>query len=143
MEDNGLVISTDGVMARVEVQCFDGCKNCSARSLCGGQENSRGLLAVKNPLNAQPGDEVIVDVPETTYTKALILLFGSLLAAALAGMGVGYAVSTVLPLPSSLASFSGLLIGLLLAGILLARSFRKKSLYPVITDILKKGDSHG
>ncbi len=147
MRDKGIVIDTREDMAQVEVQCFSElCKKCSAQSLCVGQNQSKGLLMVRNPLRASPGDEVEVEIPDTKYSRYLILIFGSLLVASLVGIGVGSLLSPLLPLSSSAASLLGLLSALIIAGILLWHYFRAKnkaSLYPVIIDIIKKGERHG
>ena len=146
MKDKGTVVSTEDRFARVEVACLTSCRECSASSLCIGQKKAKGLLAVKNPLDAKTGDRVLIAIPESRYSKALILLFGVLLFAIIAGMGLGYLVSPVLPLSSSELSFLGILCGLTLAGIFLSRRFRmndNECLYPEITEILHKGGSHG
>lgn len=147
MRDKGLVVNTKEDMAQVEVQCFSElCQKCSAQSLCIGQNQSKGLLMVRNPLRAYPGDEVEVEIPDTKYSRSLILLFGSLLVASLVGFGLGSLLSPVLPLSSSVASLLGLLSALIIAGIFLSRYFRaknKESLYPVIIGIIKKGGRHG
>lgn len=143
MKDRGLVVSSEGDLAHVEVSCVvDSCHSCSARSLCVGQAQSKGLITAKNPLNASPGDEVEIDIPDTKYSQSLIAIFGALLAASLAGIGVGYFISSLFSLPSAGISLLGLLLFLVIAGIILFRYFKKKnrkSLYPLIVDIIKKG----
>ena len=143
MRDKGLVVNTEEDMAQVEVQCFtDFCQNCSAQSLCIGQNQSKGLLMVRNPLRAYPGDEVEVEVPDTKYSRSLILLFGSLLVASLLGIGLGSLLSPFLPFTSSASSFLGFLCALVIVGFVLVRYFREKnktSLYPVIIGIAKEG----
>lgn len=147
MKDNGIVISTKEEFAQVEVNCFvESCQNCRASSLCVGQSKSKGQISVKNPLMAHPGDEVKIEIPETKYNRILILLFGILLLSALLGMAAGYLFSSLLPLSSATSSLLGFLLGIILAGFWLFRFFRKKNkgnLYPVITDIVKKGDNNG
>lgn len=146
MTDNGLVITTENDFAEVEVNCFDGCHDCSARSLCVGNKKNKGRLSAKNPIHALPGDEVKIQIPENNYSRALILLFGGLLAAILLGMGGGYMLASVFSLDSSLTSFIGLVTALVFGGVILNRIFRKKNkeqLYPVIIDIIKKGDCYG
>ena len=144
MRDRGLVVNTKEDMAQVEVQCFtETCQNCSAQSLCISKNQSKGLLKARNPLQAHPGDEVEIEVPDTKYSKYLILLFGVLLAASLLGIGLGSLLSPLLPLSSSAASLVGLVSALVIAGIFISRYFRvknKTSLYPVIIDIIKKGE---
>jgi len=146
MKDNGLVISARNKLAEVEVQCFAACHNCSAQSLCLGQSQSKGRVSAKNPLQAQPGDTVSLDIPETMYNKALILIFGTFLSAALLGMAAGHFSSPIFSLPSPASGILGLFLGLLAAGFWLFRFFRKKNnerLFPVITAIINKGGHHG
>lgn len=146
MTDNGLVITTRKDIAEVEVDCFEGCHDCTARSLCIGNKQNKGRLSVKNPLDAMPGDKVKIQIPEDRYSQALIILFGGLLLALLLGMGGGYLMSLLFTFPSSLASFIGLAAGLIFGGLVLSRVFRRKNkeqLYPMIVDIIKKGDYYG
>jgi positive regulator of sigma E activity len=146
MKDNGTVVSIEDNYARVEVACLEVCQGCSASSLCIGQKNANGLLSVRNPLKAKIGDRVQIVITESNYSKALILIFGVLLFAILVGMGLGYLLSTVLPLSSSESSFLGVVLGVVLAGIGLSFRFKRinnKSLYPEITEILNKGGSYG
>ena len=146
MTDNGLVIAAEKDFAEVEVSCFDGCQDCTARSLCVGNKQAKGRLSVRNPLRALPGDEVKIHIPEARYNQALIHLFGGLLFALLLGMAGGYAWSLLFALPPLLPSCIGLVAGLILGGIILTRLFRQKNkehLYPVIIDIIKKGECYG
>jgi positive regulator of sigma E activity len=146
MKDKGIVVYTDNDFARVEVSCLEACHGCSASSLCIGQKNATGLLSVRNPLNAKTGDRVQIAIPESRYSNALILLFGVLLFAILAGMGLGYLLSPVLPLSSSGSSLLGLALGVVFAGIGLSHRFKSinnNSLYPEIIEILNKGGSYG
>jgi positive regulator of sigma E activity len=147
MKDKGLVVAIKNDLAQVEVQCLiESCGSCSAKSLCAGHNESKGLLEVQNPLKASVGDEVEIEIPETKYNQALILLFGTLLIAALLGMGTGYFLSPLVPLSSSAASLLGLILAVLGTGLVLFRYFRKKNkihMYPLIINILKKGDCHG
>jgi hypothetical protein len=55
-------------------------------------------------------------------------------------------LSPLLPFTSSVSSLLGLLLALIIAGIVLFRYFRAKnkaSLYPVIINIMKKGEGQG
>ena len=145
MTDSGLVITAEKGLAEVEVSCIEGCHDCSARSLCIGNKQNNGRLSARNPLHALPGDQVKIQIPEDRYTRALIQLFGGLLFALLLGLGGGYVLSLLFSLPSFSASFFGLLAGLICGGFVLTRIFRQKNkeqLYPVIIDIIKKGDCY-
>ncbi len=146
MRDSGLVISVQGDLAQIQVSCSDACSDCSASSLCKGPNQSKGLIEARNPHNAAPGDEVQIEIPETNYNRALILLFGTLLVASVGGAFAGILLAGTLSLPSSQAGFFGFILGLGAAIPWLVRYFRTanlKSLYPVILDITKKGGCHG
>jgi len=147
MKDRGLVISTDKDLAQVEVECsMNACRDCSAHTLCIGRKQDKGRIAVQNPIKACPGDRVIFDVPEEKYSRALIYLFSILLSASLIGLGIGALSSGITDLSPTAAGAAGLFTGLFLGGIgafFLFRRHNKKYLYPVIIDIIKKGDCHG
>ncbi len=146
MTDNGLVLASNKGFAEVEVSCFDECQHCSARSLCIGNKQNKGRLSVKNPLQAMPGDQVKIEIPESQYSKALSLLFGGWLSAMLIGLAGGYLIASLFSFSTFQACLIGLAAGLVLGGLILLIIFRRKNedqLYPVIIDILKKGDSYG
>jgi len=147
MKDSGLVVSTRTDLAEVEVFCLiEACHGCAAERLCTKQDSSKSRLVVKNPVRASVGDKVEVEIPESTYNKALIIIFSTLIFASLGGMGLGYLLSVVLSIPSQEPSLIGLVLFLLLSGAGLFWFFRdrnKDPLYPVITDILQKGDRNG
>jgi positive regulator of sigma E activity len=145
MRDKGIVVSTDEDLARVEVDCLSACDACAATSLCLKKDQEKGLLSVKNPLRASPGDAVTIDVPDSAYSKALIWLFSILLGGCLLGMAMGYVVSIQLSLGPSESSLIGLLLGVVMSGVWVSRRFRKTQsihLYPVITEIEDKGDQY-
>lgn len=146
MKDNGLIVATKGSLADVEVDCKTACQSCAAKSLCLGQSQSKGVLPAKNPLQAHPGDRVAIDIPENMYSRSLILFFGSLLFAGLAGMALGYLGSALTFFSAETGGILGLLIGIFSAGLWLSRRFRKKmneQLVPTITMIIDKGGNNG
>ncbi len=147
MKDKAKVISIEGEFSRVEVQClFTACERCSARNLCRGDDPDSRLLLVKNPLGAKPGDMVTIEVPEDSYTRSLISIFGFLLLSSLLGMGLGFLSSRLVVFSPEILSIAGLLSGLFICGFLLLNRFRKKNLltlYPVIISILNKGEDNG
>lgn len=144
MKDRGLVVKTNKDFAQVEVEClFESCARCSAKIFCSRADQSKGMLKVKNPLKASPGDRVEIEISEKNYNKALIFVFSSLLIASLLGMAIGYTFSTFLPISSQEASIIGLILILLLTTAWLIRHFNttnKDFLYPIIIDIIKKGE---
>ena len=146
MKDKGLVIAANNHSAEVEVACLEACHGCAAKTLCIGQNKKKGILSANNPLQARPGDEVTIEIPEGIYGKYLILLFGVLLIFALLGMAAGHFGSALLPLSDSSASIVGLFLGLAAAAAWLSNHFRRKAnlrLVPTITGIIQKGGHHG
>jgi len=146
MKDKGCVISTEKDLAQVEVECLEGCHSCAVKNICLGQKQSKGLLSVKNPIQASPGDEVMIEIPESAYTGSLILVFGGLLLASLLGVALGYGLSRLTGWPLSESSLAGLLLCVITMGCYFYISFREKNerhLYPRIIDIIRKGDCHG
>lgn len=125
IEQTAVVIRLDGQFALVEAQRESSCGQCNAKKGCGTGmlENSIGRRAMQmkalNQCDAQPGDEVIVAVPEKGFIKSafvtyflplLFMLLGAVVAqqlsinsgwayqdiAALAGAGIGFAVALLL-----------------------------------------------
>ncbi len=146
MKDKGLVVSSSGDLAKVAVSCLvSSCQGCSARNLCGGKEKDQGILMARNPVQAVPGDKVLLEIPDQSYNKAIISLFGGLLLASVAGAGVGYLVGHIFSIPPSGISLAGLCFFLAASGLWFGHRFRKKNrdLFPVIIDISSKGASHG
>jgi positive regulator of sigma E activity len=146
MRDKGTVVLARGPLAQVRVDCARACQECSASSLCKGGTRKEGILSVRNPLDAHPGDEVLIDVPEGRYNRVLIVMFSSLLAASLLGALGGHGLSGPLALDAAISTPIGFFAGLALAVpglILYLRKNNEQHLYPSIIDIIPKGERHG
>lgn len=140
------MISVRNDFAWVKVSPKIACCECSARSICAGLKNGEGQLKARNPLHAEPGDEVEIEVPETNYHKELIMIFGLLLAGCLAGLALGYGLTPLARFSAAANGFFGLMLGLFLSAFGLFRYYRgrrEKAAYPVIVEILKKGERYG
>ncbi len=147
MEEKAVVCASQKDFAQVKVEVKgEICPACSVRSLCVGQQEEKGTITVLNPVSAQSGDEVKIEIPEGDYTKELIRIFGILLVGIILGLALGYLLALFLSLPPTPISLLGFFLGLLSGGIILFRYFgrkKKNKLYPVIIDIIRKGGSHG
>jgi len=146
MRDSATVIRVENDLAWVQAKPKIACCNCSAMSLCAGNKDNKGQLAVRNPLRAMPGDEVEIEVPEADYNRELTQIFGLMLIAALVGMALGYIASPLRGFTPGENAFFGLLAGLLFGGFGLYRHYhrgKETSGWPVIVEILEKGESHG
>jgi len=146
MKDKGTVLAVKNTRAQVKVSCFVVCHECSARIFCAGKSQNEGILSVINPLNASPGDTVMIDIPVSRYTRSLSLLFGGMLAASLLGLFSGYAVSWLFRAAKTLPSVIGLVLGMIIGAVFLFQYFKKENKYhlnPIISNILTKGGKHG
>ncbi len=144
MKDKGKIISSEGSLAQVELDCISGCQKCPARHLCSNKEQEKGLIHVLNPVKARPGDKVTIEVPEGKYSKTLSLLFGFMLIASLFGMLLGAFCAGWLSIPSYTGGIIGFFLGLIITGSALFYHFRKnkKDFYPEIIGIIREGDYH-
>jgi sigma-E factor negative regulatory protein RseC len=101
IEETATVVSCDGVQADVETERRGGCANCSVGQGCGaallarvfGGRSSR--LRVDNAIRAEPGDRVVIGVPESGVVMAATLLYltpllGLIVCAFLAELGAGW-----------------------------------------------------
>jgi len=122
IEQNAVVLKVEGQFALVEAQRQSSCGKCNAKKGCGTGmlENSLGRRSMQlrafNQCQAEPGDEVVVAVPEKGFVKSafityllplLLMLAGALLAqqfiqtdsgagkdiAALLGAGAGFVIA--------------------------------------------------
>ncbi|MBN1273679.1 MAG: SoxR reducing system RseC family protein [Candidatus Aminicenantes bacterium] len=147
MTDKALVIRIDdNGFAYVKIDAQKACNECSARHICSGLKNESGLLVAVNPMGAKTGDEVTLNIPEGTYNRDLILLFGVLLTALVLGTVMGYLLSPIFHTNPSKSGLFGLFLILIPSGVFLFRYLKKKSRiehYPVIIDILNKGVRNG
>jgi len=146
MRDNAVVLSVEDNLAWVKVSPQITCSECSARSLCAGQKDAAGRLAVRNPLRARPGDNVVIEVPETNYHRDLIRIFGLLLAGLVLGLAFGYIFRPLAGSGQAENGLLGLVVGLSLSGLSLFyyyRSRKRQPSYPMIVQIGNKGGSHG
>ncbi|MCX7974985.1 MAG: SoxR reducing system RseC family protein [Candidatus Aminicenantes bacterium] len=135
----------EGPYAEVLVQSKEACHACAARALCSFNESGQALLRVLNPLSARPGDLVEIEVPETTYSKHFILIFGLLILFSVSGALLGTIFSPLVSLSANVFGVIGFVFGAGLASIIIWKIFRqsKRALLPIIRDILEHGGHHG
>lgn len=80
LEQPGLVIEVSNGFASVETQAVSSCSHCSS-SDCSGSvladlfTPKKNLFYVPNPVNAQPGEQVIIGIPESRLLSASILAY--------------------------------------------------------------------
>lgn len=127
IEERGRVIATEGEFALVEAQRESACGHCKVQSGCGTSLLSRFVgnrhnrLRVANPVDAKPGDSVVIGLNENALTGASVTLYLlpilALIAAAVAGQLLAHGIGLTSTEPASIV---GGLLGLT-AGLVLAR----------------------
>jgi len=76
IEERAQVTAIDGGFAQVETQRTSACGKCSAQSACGTSALSKLLgskrtsVRVLNPIDARPGDQVIIGLEESALTRS-------------------------------------------------------------------------
>ncbi len=83
-QQEGIVISVDGQMAKVKTSRHNDCENCGA---CPG--NAAIVLDARNPVGAAPGQLVMVEVQEVGMLKSAFIVYMLPLIALFAGAMAG------------------------------------------------------
>lgn len=88
--EEGIVLSSQGGIATVKITpkgaCPDSHAGCPVRALAEGREFT---TKAENPINAQPGQKVIIEIESPHFYKGLILVFVLPLALLFIGYMVG------------------------------------------------------
>ena len=124
IEETGTVVSQDGDWAIVEPDKTSACGSCSVRNGCGTASLSRFFgqrrhaFHAQNPINARPGDRVVMGLDESSLIKGSVLVYllpiaGMIVAAMLMSAWAG-----MNGLNQELWSLLGLVLGLLFGGFL-------------------------
>lgn len=126
IEATARVIACEGDLAQVQAERQSTCGGCTARSGCGTSLLDRVfgrkavLMVARNPLQAQPGERVVVGVKEKGLVQASLMLYALPLLSLILFAVVGQLAADRLlhiagELPSILAGLLGLIAGLALA----------------------------
>jgi len=124
LQEEGLVVSVAGAVARVRVARSGACGSCSSRGVCNPLGMAEGEMEVEvtNHLDVRPGQRVILAIEERQVLKGalwfyllpLVTFFGAYAVAARAGASDGAAI---------LAAFAGLALG----GVVVYLRFRTRA----------------
>jgi sigma-E factor negative regulatory protein RseC len=122
IEEGGQVLSIDGDLAEIETQRRRACGQCAEQGGCGTSLVAQMLgdrparLRVHNPIQARPGEQVIIGVEEGVFLRAAALLYGVPLLALMGGALIGQWLGLQIPvLGTELASLMSGLLGLIAA----------------------------
>ena len=145
MKEKGIVISKEQDKTKVRISNPELCQHCHIRFFCIGKKDSNGTILVNNPLEAVPGDEVELEIPDIEYNKQMIKIFGLLLLGTVVGAVAGYITSSFFLISKEIITLFTTLVGIFIAGFFIY--FRAihgyNSLFPKIIRIIKKGENNG
>lgn len=123
IEEVGIVVSVQGNTAQVEGQRRSTCGSCTVNGACGTSllarylGRKRLLLRVQNSIGAEPGDRVVVGLPEgallTASSVAYLIPLLAMIGGAMSGAYVaGLVVPTYVEALSVLAGLGGFAVAL-------------------------------
>ena len=123
IEETAVIVKTTGEFAEVETQRSTACGSCSAKTGCGTSllatvfGKRRSLIKVMNPIQAQPGDRVVIGLDEAPFLRAAFSLYLVPILGMMGGALLGEWLATrtaaeSTELASLLGGVSGLALGL-------------------------------
>ncbi len=143
LKEPGKVVAVEGDSLLVECISKSACSSCEARHSCGSGTISKAfpaksrLLKVPNIGNHQPGQAVVVEIPEANLMKAALVMYVLPLAFLLLGALIAELLIVPLIEGSELitivCSLGGMLLGLLVAKKLSVRLERDTLYQPNVT----------
>lgn len=134
-EAQGIVIESNGNLAKVKVNRHGDCKNCGA---CPGDNAT--VLDVQNLLKAKPGQRVLFEIKEANMLKAAFVVYILPLIAILLGSLSGMLLAEKIGEVEKIFEIGGGLVAFVLA-VLYIKIFDKSTnsdskMKPIITHIL-------
>jgi sigma-E factor negative regulatory protein RseC len=140
-KEQGVVQEVRGEKALVLTDRHTMCGHCVAKGYCHMLGGGKDMLSeARNPIGAQPGDMVMLGIPEGTVTKASLVIYMVPAVGLVGGATLGYCIAQLYSLDVNLSTLIGSLAGLGLAMIavrLLSNTLSKKPSYqPEIIEIV-------
>jgi sigma-E factor negative regulatory protein RseC len=141
IEETGVVVKTDGIMAKILVQKRGSCESCAATGICESSEKGMEIEAL-NLVHAKVGQTVKVSIKPQTYLKGTMLVYGfplvALIGGAILGKNIGekYLQGTNSDLIAAIVGFSLLILSFLLIKIWSKKTETKVEYKPIIEEIL-------
>jgi sigma-E factor negative regulatory protein RseC len=74
MEETGVVMETSGGTAKVMMNRGGSCESCSASGSCKAVSDDR-VMEAENPLGAEPGQQVVLEIESGMFLKATFLTY--------------------------------------------------------------------
>lgn len=130
MVETGKVLNTDGDIAEISVIPGDGCRSCPASAAC-GMKNGMRIIRVRNPIKAEPGDIVSIEIANKSGLGAAVVLFGLPIMLVVAGLIISAGWSEIYQI---LTTVGGLIFGLVIAKVIDRLIRNRRNFMPAIID---------
>ncbi|MBP2653268.1 MAG: SoxR reducing system protein RseC [Firmicutes bacterium] len=104
-EQEGIVIAIENGMAKVKTSRHSDCENCGS---CPG--NTAIVLDALNPVGAEPGQRVLVEVEEVSMLKSAFIVYMLPLIAVFGGIMVGGYLAEILNASPGWFQFAGAIL---------------------------------
>lgn len=75
LKETATVISTSEDRAKVAIMRSEACGNCPAKSMCSSSSGNVNVLEVGNPVNARPGQKVVIELQPKNLVRATALVY--------------------------------------------------------------------
>ena len=135
-KEEGIVISLDGKLAKVQAKRHSDCESCGT---CPGDMAT--IMDVYNPVGAKAGQRVIVEISEVNIVKAAFIVYFLPLITTFMGFLIGAWISQNYGLPELVSKVSASIAAFVLTLLYIRhydRAMSKTKKLPVITDILSE-----
>ncbi len=133
LKESAMVISVSTGKARVALVRSEACGDCAAKSMCNPASGNLNVMEVGNPVEARPGEKVIISLPSKELLKATAMAYLMPAAAMVAGATLGWLKTNTDP-GAIIGAFTGFAVSFLF---LFGHSRRKKTDHgPEISKVL-------
>jgi len=136
LKETATVVSISAKRAKVAIVRSEACGNCPAKSMCSTASGDINVLEVRNPVEARPGQKVIIELRPDALVKATAMVYLLPAAAMVTGATAGW-----LQTGTDLGSMFGALTGLATASLFLFWHGRRENTAkgPTISKVLSTG----
>ena len=140
IEEQAIVTGLDGDLAMIRMQRQSACSQCELNKGCGTGAIGRLLghrskpLAIRNNLNLEVGDSVLLGLPDKAFLKASLLIYGLPLMALIGGGLLAQWAVAESELSVIIISTAGFITALSLSG-LIAKKYFSQQFDPQVLEI--------
>jgi sigma-E factor negative regulatory protein RseC len=136
LKETARVVSTSHGQAKVAIVRSEACGNCPAKSSCSAASGNINVLEVRNPVEAKPGQKVVVELQPEALVKATAMLYLLPATAIVTGATAGWLRSG-----SDLGAMAGALAGFATTSLYLFWDGRREKTAkgPTISKVLSPG----